>query len=59
MKKNPLTIVLGLTASVGLVGCFDDSDSDSSSSSASSTSYSVTAIDGYLRNGAPSLARSQ
>ena len=51
MKKNPLTIVLGLTASVGLVGCLDDSDSDSSSGSASSTSYSVTAIDGYL-NGA-------
>ena len=51
MKKNPLTIVLGLTASVGLVGCFDDSDSDSSSGSTSSTSYSVTAIDGYL-NGA-------
>lgn len=47
MKKNPLTIVLGLTASVGLVGCFDDSDSDSSSSA---SSYSVTAIDGYLRN---------
>ena len=47
MKKNPLTIVLGLTASVSLVGCFDDSDSDSSSSA---SSYSVTAIDGYLRN---------
>ncbi|UOE82508.1 hypothetical protein LTQ03_17425 [Vibrio splendidus] len=47
MKKNPLTIVLGLTASAGLVGCFDDPDSDSSNNT---SSYSVTAIDGYLRN---------
>ncbi|MFA0525416.1 hypothetical protein AB4517_17725 [Vibrio sp. 10N.222.52.C3] len=47
MKKNPLTIVLGLSASVSLVGCFDDSDTDSSSDT---SSYSVTAIDGYLRD---------
>ncbi|WP_394252259.1 hypothetical protein [Vibrio profundi] len=49
MKQNKLVIALGLTASVGLVGCGSDSDSSSSSDAASSSSYSVTAIDGYLK----------
>ncbi|MDN3685701.1 hypothetical protein QW180_27495 [Vibrio sinaloensis] len=44
-------MALGLTASVGLVGCGGGSGSDSSTSdnTGSSTSYSVTAIDGYLK----------
>ncbi|MFB9217907.1 hypothetical protein [Vibrio sinaloensis] len=51
MKQNKLVLALGLTASVGLVGCGGGSGSDSSTSdnTGSSTSYSVTAIDGYLK----------
>ena len=48
MRKNKIVLALGLTTSLGLVGCFDSSSSSESSSSASS--YSVTAIDGYLQN---------
>ncbi|NOH98369.1 hypothetical protein [Vibrio sp. 99-70-13A1] len=47
MNKNKIVLALGLTSTLGLVGCFD---SDSSSGSTSSSGYSVTAIDGYLQN---------
>lgn len=47
MNKNKIVLALGLTSSLGLVGCFD---SDSSSGTTSSSGYSVTAIDGYLQN---------
>ena len=51
MKKKDLVIALGLTSSMGLVGCGGDSSSDTSSNiPAVQTTYSVKAIDGYLRN---------
>ncbi|MBB1465544.1 AAA family ATPase [Vibrio sp. SG41-7] len=53
MQYNKLTLALGLSCSVALVGCDDDSSSsssgDGSGSSSSSSTYSVTAIDGYLK----------
>lgn len=50
MKKNPLVIALGLSSSIGLVGCGGSDDNSSSSTATPATSYSVTAIDGYLQN---------
>ncbi|MCG7496977.1 hypothetical protein MHO82_08880 [Vibrio sp. Of7-15] len=52
MKKKPLVIALGLSSSIGLVGCGggDDNSSSNTTPATPSTSYSVTAIDGYLQN---------
>ncbi|MEZ8194353.1 hypothetical protein [Vibrio cortegadensis] len=46
MNKNKLVIALGLTSSLGLVGCGDGE----TGTTANSNAYSVTAIDGYLKN---------
>jgi len=51
MKQKQLVIALGLTSSLGLVGCGGGSDSDSNNDVAATKTYSVKAIDGYL-NGA-------
>ena len=64
MRLNAITLALGLASVVGLSGCNDDdttvssttpsetpsTPSDTPSSPAETTKYSVTAIDGYLRN---------
>ncbi|WP_299013088.1 hypothetical protein [uncultured Photobacterium sp.] len=55
MNKKYLVIALGLSSSMGLVGCNDDNNSGNSTvnpatPSTPATSYSVTAIDGYLKN---------
>lgn len=49
MKINKIAIALGLTSSMALVGCGDDTNISPSTSSGTTT-YSVTAIDGYLSN---------
>ncbi|USD66131.1 hypothetical protein [Vibrio sp. SCSIO 43136] len=51
MKQKQLVIALGLTSSLGLVGCGGGSSSDGGSSGSTTSTYSVKAIDGYL-NGA-------
>ncbi len=51
MKQKQLVIALGLTSSLGLVGCGGGSDGDSNNDAAATKTYSVKAIDGYL-NGA-------
>lgn len=56
MRKKLLVVALGFTSSMGLVGCNDDSSSTTSSTvnpntpTTPKTTYSVTAIDGYLKN---------
>ncbi|MEZ8644920.1 hypothetical protein AB6D52_09590 [Vibrio cyclitrophicus] len=49
MKKNQIAIALGLSGSLVLVGC-EDSGGASGQTTPQSSTYSITAIDGYLRN---------
>ncbi len=49
MQIKASVIALGLTSTIALYGCGDDSTSTGSSASSDSTTYSVKAIDGYLR----------
>ncbi|MBM7037928.1 hypothetical protein [Vibrio ulleungensis] len=49
MKKNQIAIALGLSGSLVLSGCGDSGGASGDTSTQTST-YSVTAIDGYLRN---------
>ena len=53
MRFNAITLALGLVSIVGLSGCDDDDTTVSTTTPNSPTEtakYSVTAIDGYLRN---------
>jgi len=47
MKKKPLIIALGLTSTMGLVGC-GSGNSSTTKTDPGATPYIVTAIDGYL-----------
>ncbi|TKF25162.1 hypothetical protein FCV50_22675 [Vibrio kanaloae] len=49
MKKNQIAIALGLSGSLVLVGC-EDSGGASGQTTPQLSTYSITAIDGYLRN---------
>ncbi|RTZ15550.1 hypothetical protein EJ063_10725 [Vibrio aquaticus] len=51
MRLNAISLALSLASAVTLSGCNDDSSTSSTTpSTPSANSYSVTAIDGYLRN---------
>lgn len=50
MKPNGISLALGLIGVTIISGCNDNDGSSSGSSNYTSQTYSVTAIDGYLRN---------